>query len=128
MSNIMTTPQDLNDTDAQTLWDNLNKIVQMSDRMCSTKDYSPAHEIYKLARDCRDLLSFDQVSRDTMRKLSGPPETYGGVELSEKVKGLARAGKKIDAIRELRSELGVDLLAAKTAVEAYYASTNIKAW
>lgn len=42
--------------------------------------------------------------------------------LSDRVKGLAREGRKIEAIKALREEAGLGLAEAKAAVEAYQAA------
>jgi ribosomal protein L7/L12 len=48
---------------------------------------------------------------------AGVPYTPPGAGVSDKVKALADAGKKVDAIREVRAELGVTLQEAQTIVE-----------
>lgn len=116
----MTNPNqisDLSDDESTQLWGKLTEILNMSDQMAQTGSVN-GHLIYKLARDCRDLLVFDQQSRDVMRKLT-VPESYAGYELSDTVKALIKANRKIEAIKELRTEVGCGLKEAKDAVEAY---------
>jgi len=114
----MNTPADLNDDESQQLWSKLNEVVQLSDQIASSEADHRAHRIYKLARDCRDLLVFDQQSREVMRKLTHQ-DTYAGLVLNENVKSLAKANRKIDAIKELRTATGCGLKEAKDAVEEY---------
>ncbi len=109
---------DLDNSEAHQLWCKLSEILQLSDTMATEGEGARAHRIYKLARDCRDLLMFDQQSRDVMRKLI-VPESYAGYELSDTVKALIKANRKIEAIKELRTEVGCGLKEAKDAVEAY---------
>jgi hypothetical protein len=41
-----------------------------------------SHEIYRIARDARDLLLFDQISRETLRRLSGSTiDEFQGVSI-----------------------------------------------
>ncbi len=109
---------DLDNSEAHQLWCKLSEILQLSDTMATEGDNARAHRIYKLTRDCQDLLMFDQQSRDVMRKLT-VPESYAGYELTDTVKALVKANRKIEAIKELRSEVGCGLKEAKDAVETY---------
>ncbi len=118
---------DLDNSEAHQLWCKLSEILQLSDTMATEGDNARAHRIYKLARDCRDLLVFDQQSRDVMRKLT-VPESYAGYELTDTVKALVKANRKIEAIKELRSEVGCGLKEAKDAVEAYMSKMGISTW
>jgi hypothetical protein len=56
------------DGDASGILRNLQRIMAISNREAISGN-GPAHEIYQLARDCRDAMLFDQVSRETLRKL-----------------------------------------------------------
>lgn len=116
----MNTPNsvsDLSDAESTQLWKKLDDIMQLSDKMAHEGN-SQGHQIYKLARDCRDLLVFDQHSRQVVHNLTAHEE-YAGMELSRTVKTLALAGSKMNAIKELRTESGCGLREAKDAVEAY---------
>jgi hypothetical protein len=108
---------DLSDSESTQLWKKLNEIMQLGDQM-ATDGASRGHQIYKLARDCRDLLVFDQHSRQVMHKLTAREE-YAGLELDHAVKQLAKSGNKINAIKELRTQTGCGLKEAKDAVEEY---------
>jgi bifunctional N-acetylglucosamine-1-phosphate-uridyltransferase/glucosamine-1-phosphate-acetyltransferase GlmU-like protein len=119
--------QDLTDDESQQLWTKLNEVIHLSDQMASNESDHRAHRIYKLARDCRDLLVFDQHSREVMRKLT-QQESYGGLVLTDTVKTLARTNRKIEAIKELRTATGCGLKEAKDAVEAYMAKQGIGTW
>mgnify|MGYP001809902448 CR=1 FL=1 len=114
---------DLSDSESTQLWKKLNEIMQLGDQM-ATDGASRGHQIYKLARDCRDLLVFDQHSRQVMHKLTAQEE-YAGLELGHAVKQLVKAGRKIDAIRELRTQSSCGLKEAKDAVEEYQRSMGI---
>jgi ribosomal protein L7/L12 len=117
----------LDDSEADQLWRKLNEIMKLSDRMVLAADETSAHTIYKLARDCRDLLVFDQQSRELMRKLT-VPESYAGFELSDTVKALVKENRKIEAIMQMRTEVGCGLKEAKDAVEAYMSKMGITTW
>jgi hypothetical protein len=119
--------QDLSDDESQQLWSKLNEVVDLSDQIASSESNHRAHRIYKLARDCRDLLMFDQQSRDIMRKLTHQ-DTYAGLTLNDTVKALAKTNRKIEAIKELRTATGSGLKEAKDAVEAYMAKQGIGTW
>jgi len=115
--NKLTDVSDLSHSEADQLWHKLNAILTLSDQMAE-EGAARAHEIYKLARDCRDLIVFDQHSRDIMRKLTSQ-DTYAGFHLDAAVKAFAKTGRKIEAIKELRTQTGCGLKEAKDAVEAY---------
>lgn len=117
---------DLSDDESTQLWRKLDEIMLLSDKMAH-EGASRGHQIYKLARDCRDLLVFDQHSRQVMRKLTAQEE-YAGLELNDTVKGLVETGRKIDAIRELRTQTGCGLKEAKDAVEEYQRSLGVASW
>lgn len=125
MSNINKV-SDLSDDESTQLWQKLDDIIQLSDKMAHEGN-SQGHQIYKLARDCRDLLVFDQHSRQVMHKLTAQEE-YAGLELGHAVKQLAKSGNKINAIKELRTQTGCGLREAKDAVEEYLRSTGIGTW
>lgn len=114
---------DLTDDESTQLCNKLNEIMRLSDQMAG-EGASRGHHIYKLARDCRDLLVFDQQSRDIMRKLT-VQEQHAGFTINDTVKALVKMGRKIEAIKELRTQTGCGLKEAKDAVEAYMESTGI---
>jgi ribosomal protein L7/L12 len=78
--------------------------------------------VYKLARDARDLMMFDAVSRDTMRKLGAGNDDliYDGVTITQAVISEIVAERKINAIKELRNTSGLGLKEAKDIVEAIW--------
>lgn len=111
-------PEDLNDVDSQALWRAINTVLQGSHEM-ARKGFTGAHEVYVAARDARDLLVFDQTSRETMRRLSQPDNRFCGIEVGPTAQDFVRRGRKIDAIKEVRTQTGCGLKEAKDAVEAY---------
>lgn len=122
--------EQLEDKDSQLLWQNLHKIMELSDRVCQEAagdSHRLCHDIYRLARDCRDLLVFDQVSRETMAKLTAV-DKYAGLQLDIVVKDLVHRNLKVDAIRELRRQTGCGLKEAKDAVETYMSAHGIGTW
>lgn len=125
MSNIHKV-SDLSDDESTQLWQKLDDIIQLSDKMAHEGN-SQGHQIYKLARDCRDLLVFDQHSRQVMHKLTAQEE-YAGLELSQTVRSLVFSGNKINAIKELRTESGCGLKEAKDAVEAFMRKMGVGTW
>jgi len=125
--NTLTAPEDLTNADAHKLWQNLNRIMNMSNLGAARGD-AHHHEIYVLARDCRDMLQFDQVSRDVQARLMQSHDTVHGVHISTTVQAYARNGHKIDAIKQLRSESGLGLKEAKDAVEAWMSQQNVNTW
>lgn len=125
MSNINKV-SDLSDDESTQLWNKLNEIMQLGDKLASG-GASQGHQIYKLARDCRDLLVFDQHSRQVIHKLTAREE-YAGLELGHAVKQLAKSGNKINAIKELRTQTGCGLKEAKDAVEEYLQDMGISTW
>ena len=124
--NTLNSASDLSDDESSQLWRKLDEIMLLSDKMAH-EGASRGHQIYKLARDCRDLLVFDQHSRQVMRKLT-TQEEYAGLELGHAVKQLVQAGRKIDAIRELRTQSSCGLKEAKDAVEEYQRSLGVASW
>jgi hypothetical protein len=73
----------------------------------------------ELARDCRDLLAFDQQSRQVIKNLTRSGPVVNGLPLSETVRNFVLRGMKINAIKELRTETNCGLKEAKDAVEAW---------
>jgi ribosomal protein L7/L12 len=113
-------PSDLNDSEASVLWNNLIQIMAISNDMAERGvSNSQAHKIYVLARDCRDLLAFDQQSRQVIKNLTHSDPVVNGLPLSETVRDFVLRGMKINAIKELRTETGCALKEAKDAVEAW---------
>ena len=130
MTTVPVNIEQIDDKDSQLLWQNLHKIMELSDRVCQEAggdSHRLCHDIYRLARDCRDLLVFDQVSRDTMATLTAV-DRYAGLELDIVVKDLVRRNLKVDAIRELRRQTGCGLKEAKDAVDAYMNVHGIDTW
>lgn len=108
---------DLSDDDSEQLMNKLAAILNLAGKMA--RDGNPlAHEIYVSARDARDLLTFDAVSRETLRRITGR-ESFQGYDVSDVVKGYIKNGQKINAIKEFRTETGLGLKEAKDWVEAY---------
>jgi hypothetical protein len=110
--------EDLSDSEAASLWHNINRIIELSSESAAAGS-GVCHQIYQLARDSRDLLLFDQVSRETFRRLSDDNDKIMGLRFPESVKILARNNQKINAIKELRLLNGCGLVEAKNAVEHY---------
>lgn len=89
---------DLTDVEAAHLLSKLSKIIVLATAVVENHQdrdgtgLVAAHKIYSLARDCRDLLTFDAVSRETMRKLLATtqmPVVYG-LEFNQRVIDLVR--------------------------------------
>lgn len=108
---------DLSDSESTQLWEKLTEIMHVSDQM-AIGGAAPGHAIYKLARDCRDLLIFDQQSREIMHKLTDQ-ELFQGLKLSDDIKHLAAGGQKNIAIQDLCNQTGCSVRRAKEAVEEY---------
>jgi ribosomal protein L7/L12 len=110
---------DLGDIEVSKLASNLSQIVALAEKIVANGTVA-GFEIYRLARDTRELLVFDRISRDTLAKLSAPQcEVFKGYTISPVALDYIRAGQKINAIREMRNDHGLDLLASKTLVEEY---------
>jgi ribosomal protein L7/L12 len=116
----MTQLSDIVEQDTSELASNLTKIRDLADSLAALQT-AGAHEIYKLARDSLEILCWDQISRDTFKKLTGVRE-FRGYTIGDTVDAYIRAGKLINAIKELRSDTGLDLKGAKDLVDAYRAS------
>lgn len=114
---------ELDDGDAALVLTNLSNIIKLAHEIAMSGN-TLAHEIYILARDSRDAMVMDATSREVLRKLRGPvnPEVNGLV-ISPEVQAHAMAGRKIDAIKQLRHESNAGLKEAKDAVEAWVAQT-----
>lgn len=109
---------DLTDDDARTVLNSLRDIILLSSEIAVTGNGN-GHKIYQLARDARDAMLFDQISRDTIRRLSkGSGVVINGVVISDEVMEHAKAGRKINAIKQLREETMLGLKEAKDIVEA----------
>ena len=115
---------DLTDGDAALVVQSLMDIMKLADQLSRNSalnleaNLAKAHEIYVRARDARDAMLFDQVTRETVARLSsGTSVVAHGMRLSEQVVGFLRAGQLINAIKELRTDTGCGLKEAKDACE-----------
>ena len=111
--------ENMEDTEAQTLLNLINQIMRISEAETDHGNQE-CFAIYKMARDARDLMMFDTLSRETMRKLSNPEIIANGLVINAAVIEYIRAGRTIDAIRELRGYTGAGLREAKDAVESLW--------
>jgi hypothetical protein len=107
----------MNDDDAKDLLNKIISIMQEAESDLVQGSSSKMFTIYKLARDARDLLTFDAVSRDILRKLGVSDIEYMGTTVKSTVLDLIKSGQKILAIKELRSYSGLGLDDARDIVE-----------
>ena len=112
----------LSDNDFKRLVNLVNEVINISHDVARNGD-ARGHEIYALSRDARDILILDETSREAMRRLtnSDRPTMYG-VTISKSVEDYVRAGMKINAIKEMRTETALGLKEAKDVVEAFAAT------
>lgn len=109
----------LEDHEAQELAAKIQQIIDLSSSMASNGD-AQAHNLYGLARDCRDLLMFDALSRQAIKQLAYDHKIMvNGIEIPQTAIAFIRVGQKINAIREVRSVSFCDLKTAKDAVEKW---------
>ena len=76
----MTDLSDLNDQDFRKLANNLEQIINLSNESMhaghpSAMHYA-MHQIYVLARDCRDLIMFEALSRENHAQACAKPFSY----------------------------------------------------
>ena len=116
----MTQLSDIVEQDTSELASNLTKIRDLADGL-ATLQTAGAYEIYKLARDSLEILCWDQISRDTFKKLTGVRE-FRGYTISDTVDTHIREQRHINAIKELRSDHGLGLKEAKDLADAYRVS------
>ncbi|MBX9585096.1 MAG: hypothetical protein K2X87_32725 [Gemmataceae bacterium] len=76
--------------------------------------------VFQLVATRFGVMRVEQKLDRLMAKLGVDPHP----PLSDRVKELAREGRKIEAIKLLRAETGAGLAEAKAAVEAYQASAG----
>jgi hypothetical protein len=118
---------DLEDHEAQLLLKKLLEIIDISTLMAQQGD-AGAHKIYALARDCKDLMMFDAVSRKTMQQLTHDLVArveVDGIEIPPAALNWIKKGMKISAIKEVRTHTGCGLKEAKDAVEKYMCNNNL---
>jgi len=118
---------DLEDNEAQLLLKKILEIMNISNVIAEQGDAS-AHKIYALARDCRDLMTFDAVSRKTMQQLTDNLVAIvevDGIEIPPIALDWIKKGMKINAIKEVRTHTGCGLKEAKDAVEKYMWTNNL---
>ena len=109
----------LSDNDFKRLVHLVNEIIHLSHEG-AREGHPRAHDIYALSRDARDILILDETSREAMRRLTNTERpTMYGVTISKSVEDYVRAGMKINAIKELRTETALGLKEAKDVVEAF---------
>jgi ribosomal protein L7/L12 len=116
----MNSLHDLTEGDAGTLVRMLNQIIEIADEQ-ATQGIAGGYQLYKIARDAREIMMWDNISRETMRKLSSSVEMFDGYEVTATALGYMRNKQKINAIKEFRTETGLGLKEAKDWVEAYMA-------
>jgi len=122
MSNL----NDLDDQDASKLVDKLKQILAISTD-AAEKGSGSHHMIYRLARDCLDMLVFDQVSREMVRKMthgSADPVVMGYI-IPQDVQDLIRSGHLINAIKDMRTLYGLGLKEAKDICERARSELNL---
>lgn len=113
----------LEDHEAHELAAKIQQIIDLSNIMASNGD-SQAHNLYCLARDCKDLLMFDALSRQAIKQLTYDHKIMvNGIEIPQTAIAFIRAGQTINAIKEVRSVSFCGLKEAKDAVEKW-ASDN----
>jgi len=111
---------DMSDNDAHELLKNIIEIMWLSDSAV-TRGNSEFFPIYKLARASRDLMTFDALSRNVLKKLgAGEDLVVHGYLMTPEVMNEIATGRKINAIKELRGATGCGLKEAKDAVEAIW--------
>ena len=111
---------DMNDADSQALLNVISSIMNKADDGASAGSRE-CYSIYKLARDARDILTFDAVSRDVLAKLGAAPDPIvRGLRMSSDVLTEIRAGRNINAIKELRNSTSCSLIDAKNAAETVW--------
>lgn len=115
--------ENLSENDFTQLVTNLNRIMQIAEKqMHQTTMPLEMFQVYKIARDTRDLLGQDITSREVIRKLSADPiniDTPSGMipvpyELMQYIKS---GVNRIEAIKESRTVLNLDLKEAKDLVD-----------
>jgi len=115
----------LEDHEAQELAAKIQQLIDLSSRMASNGDAN-AHNLYCLARDCRDLLMFDAMSRQAIKQLTYDHKVMvDGIEIPQTAIAFIRAGQKINAIKEVRLVAYCGLKEAKDAVEKYMFDNNL---
>ena len=119
----MTELSDISQRDSRELALNLSRIRDLADGLAALGTAS-AHEIYKLARDSLEILCWDQISRDTFKKLTGQRE-FRGYTISDTVDTHIREQRHINAIKELRSNHNLGLKEAKDLADAYRDSIGL---
>lgn len=116
--------ENLSENDFTQLVTNLNRIMQIAETQIRKTTMSlEMFQVYKIARDTRDLLGQDITSREVIRKLSADPiniiDTPSGMitvpyELMQYIKS---GVNRIEAIKESRTVLNLDLKEAKDLVD-----------
>ena len=119
----MTQLSDMVEQDTSELALNLSRIRDLADGLAALGT-SGAHEIYKLARDSLEILCWDQISRDTFKKLTGQ-RVFRGYTISDTVDTHIREQRHINAIKELRSNHNLGLKEAKDLADAYRDSIGL---
>jgi ribosomal protein L7/L12 len=114
----MTAVNDLTDAENQKLVLKMKEILRLSDQLTQAGS-SPAFQIYKLSRDVLDMISFDQVSREMIARLTHGGEYFEGHEVDAGVLAFMKNNQKINAINLMRELTGMGIREAKDWVEAY---------
>ena len=118
--------EQINLDDPELVLRNLQKIINISDALTrdGTRD---AHAIYVLARDARDALMFDAVTREVQARLIGEADrmVIQGHHVSDSVQAHLRQDRFIDAIKQFRMESGLGLKEAKDICEIARDRMNI---
>lgn len=115
--------EDLSNRDADQLLKNITNIMQIAESLLMESNAPRAFAMYKLARDSRDILTFDATSRDVVQRLSRSDTVVhipaGSIKVPDKLMQYIRDNRdrKIDCIKQARTVLGLGLKEGKDLVE-----------
>lgn len=109
---------ELSDSDAEIVIKKISEMQQLGEEAAANGS-SLGFRVYRTCRDIMEILTLDQVSRDTLKKLQGSYSgLFQGHNVTTAVVGFLKADQLINAIKQFRSESGLGLKEAKDWVEA----------
>ena len=115
-------PEDMNQEDFASLMGKIAEMMRIAEEgvlngSAGMNTAASMFNIYRIARDCRDMLAFEATSRDVLQKLGTSDRIVDGVRITEAAANFMRENRMIEAVKEVRNNSDLTLREAKDLVQ-----------
>ena len=115
-------PEDMNQKDFASLMGKIAEMMRIAEEgvlngSAGLNTAASMFNIYRIARDARDMLAFEATSRDVLQKLGAIDRIVDGVHITEAAANFMRENRLIEAIKEVRNNTDLTLREAKDLVQ-----------